>query len=217
MFVPLHAHHAAYLEGHLCRLVVASGGREEERVLRPNDHQLGEEQTSPRYRVAHHEVSARLVPEQDAAITCIHGEPASEGEGGVEEGEGHVSAPLEGSSERCRGVRNLRGMEPAKEETEEGRRVGAAEAAEEGAIGDDAAEGGACRGGAPDVGEGRQEEENGCEEVFVETQNQRRRCVDELSVGLRRRQGHQLRRPNHHLQQRDPLMEKTYRNLGLGT
>jgi hypothetical protein len=107
-------------------------------------------------------------------------------------------------------MHHLRGVEPAEEEADKGRPVGATEATQEGAVGHVAAEGGAGCGGAPDVGEGRQQEEDLREEVVGEEQN-RWRGVLVLGVGLRWR-GH-LFLPNH-LQQKDPLMEKIDQNLG---
>ena len=67
------------------------------------------------------------------------------------------------------------------------------EAAEEGAVGDDASEGGAGSGGAPYIGEGGQAEEDIREEVVVEApkRGRRHRRVDTLGTGLFRR-GHRV-------------------------
>ena len=67
------------------------------------------------------------------------------------------------------------------------------EAAEEGAVGDDTAEGGAGGGGAPYIGEGGQAEEDIREEVVVEApkRGRRHRGVDTLGAGLFRR-GHRV-------------------------
>lgn len=159
------------------------------------------------------------MPEHDAAVARVQWVPASEGLGGVEVGETQVGGALEGSSEGRGGVRRLRWVEYAEEEAEQGCPVGAAEAALEGGVGHDAAEGRAGCGGSPDVGEVRQAEEDVRKGVAGEAQN-RWRGVDDLGRGAglrRRRRGvHLLRVPNpNHLQQKDPLGEKTRQNLAL--
>lgn len=153
----------------------------------------------------------RRTPEEEAAVADVEGAPRAVRE--VVEGEAGGGSESAGS--RSVGVGRLDGLEPeaiamGDDETDE-RRVDGAVPAEEGRIGDEAAEGGAGGGGAGEVGRGGDPEEDLLPEL-----------VGEVLQLLRQRRGfgagkdRLLRRRRHSQQPRPPSGEGRGSELGFG-
>uniref|UniRef100_M8BV85 Uncharacterized protein n=1 Tax=Aegilops tauschii TaxID=37682 RepID=M8BV85_AEGTA len=156
--------HAYHPEGRLILMVTDRGEdwRQFSRASFLGGHVVighGRQQhVAPRQGVAHGEGGFEGPPrdpavEEDAAVADVAGMPGAEPPllGLGHEGVGEVGGVEEGGGGPRGGVRRLGGVEgaaPVVDEAEEGRRVELAEAAEEGAVGDDAAEGGAGGGRA---------------------------------------------------------------------
>jgi hypothetical protein len=159
---------AYYLER--CLLLIIDSGSEDghdfkgmlfreysQQVLRYGRKQL----VAPGQWIAHREVTESVprwavLLEKDAAVADVARYPAPLVRLG-DEGVGEIGGVGKGTSKRGGRVRRLGGVESIiVDETEERRRVAFAEAAEEGALGDDAAETGAGGRGACKRGRGRQ-------------------------------------------------------------
>lgn len=122
-------------------------------------------------------LALRVGDEEGAAVAEVPYSPAvAVGEEGVLEDSGGVGEVGEGAGGGGGWMGRLGRDEGLPREAEERRRVGGAEAVEEGVAGDDAAEGGAGGGRAGEVGGSRDAEEDILEEIVGEGLRRRGHC-----------------------------------------
>ena len=140
-------------------------------------------------RVAHRELhgdfgllALSAAEEEDAAVADVRDAPTAVV---GEEGEGEVGGGGKGAGGGRGGVRRESVVDPVVvEKGEEGRVLEAAEAAEEGFVGDDPAEGDAGGGGAGKVFRSGQPEEDLRDEVVGDLPRPLRRRAVEVAIGV---------------------------------